>query len=190
MGERESTTWLRVMTAAVASVGLLAVGCAGEAPPHRASGPLPARLHGLALAESRSGEDAAAAIGRLHDRNVAPPESHIGFYGEEPTQLALYKSLFASAEAAQTQLEAMSTSIGAGSSGYGHHTQFEVGETDVHAVFGHGQAHYFYAHGRELVWLAAPPAMARVVLAEVLGVRTARIPELLSGPPVPGTPPD
>ncbi len=153
---------------------LLVAGCGGNE--GDAALFLPEQIHGLPLIESQSGGDAAQAIGSLHEESVAPTESYIGTYGPEDLRMVLYVSRFGSADDARAQLAAMSERIGSGSSGYGHHTEYHIGGIEVHAVFGQGQIHYFYARDADLTWLATPPMLSRPVLGELLGIAVDSIP--------------
>ncbi|HEY5656225.1 MAG TPA: hypothetical protein VIY27_00400 [Myxococcota bacterium] len=145
----------------------LAAACAGEATEEGAT-PLPAAIHGLALVESHSGNEAAQILIEMHGAEVVPPENHIGYYGTEELEAALYISRFDGAAAADSSRVAMEQRIGAGSSGYGHPGRFEAGDHPVHMVFGYGQVHFFYTDAEALVWLAADMRIARPALAELL----------------------
>lgn len=161
-----------------AAVALSLLACTGGEEAGDPTIPLPEQIHGLQLAESRSGTDAAAQLERMHELDVAPTESVIGFYGPKDMRAVLYVSRFASPEEAGAQLIAMSSGIGSGSSGYGHHQRQDVADYQVHVVFGQGQVHYYWAKNRDLIWLAIPPALARAALAEVLGVALDDVPPL------------
>lgn len=166
-------------------LAVLAAGCAGEAADGDAS-PLPASIHGMALVESLSGSEATEILSELHGADIVPAENHIGHYGSEQVGAVLYVSRFAGAAAADSFLVAMAGRIDAGSTGFGHHASFDAAEHQVHMVVGHGQVHYFFAEGRDLVWLAVDPPIARPALAELLQTRTDSIPtfeEIMMGRP-------
>ena len=107
-------------------------------------------------------------IARLHAKSVAPVASRIGFYGESVPPLTLYVSDYASPKEAYDVLDLMAETIGQGSSGVAHHRTEQVAGTDVHHVVGHGQAHYFFAKGDQVLWLAAPADIAQPALLELL----------------------
>lgn len=177
--------------AVMALTALLLVSCAAESTDTTASGHaettlLPAELHGMALAESHSGDEASGMIGKLHEKGVAPEHSEVGFYGPAESQTTLYVSRFESSEIALAQLDSMSSRIGGGAAGFGHHTEFVAGGVTVHSVLGHGQAHYFYADGTDLSWLSSPPMMARSTLSMLMGIDAADIPEI-GAPPAHGS---
>jgi hypothetical protein len=100
----------------------------------------------------------------------------VGFYASGDDRAVLYLSRFPDADTARAQLASMAAMIGRGRSGFGHHAETEIGGTVVHAVLGQGRAHFFFARDREVVWLAADPAVARPALAELLGVAVDSIP--------------
>jgi hypothetical protein len=52
----------------------LTAGCAAE----EAEAPLPESIHGMALVESHSGEEAADILVEMHKAEVVPPENYIG----------------------------------------------------------------------------------------------------------------
>jgi len=173
--ERETILWTLCVIA-------LAAGCS-ERPATGGTALLPGQLHGLQLAESKSGEEAAGVIAQLHKQDVAPRASEIGVYAAEGISAELYVSAFQTAEDAVTQFEAMVSAINQGVPGFGHHTHFDAAGRDVHVVFGDARINYFYAEGEKLTWLAVQqPMFARAALAELLGVALDSIPRL------PGTP--
>jgi hypothetical protein len=138
--------------------------------------PLPRALHGLELGDVRTGDSAAALIGRLHGKDVSPRESYVGYYGPPEMRGVLYLSRFDEEQTAQLQLAAMADRIGSGSAGFGHHTQFVIGETVVHSVFGFAEVHYFFAEETDVAWLSMPPQIARAALAELMEVELDSIP--------------
>ncbi len=158
----------------VAVAVALVAACAKQ----ESAAPLPPELSGMKLVRVTTGQGAAAMIARLHGKDVAPAESHIGYYGGGAMQAVLYVSRFASDEEARSQLAAMSDRIGAGSSGFGHHAQFTIDAREIHLVLGQGQVHYFFTEGSDLSWLAMRPDLARAGLAELLDVELERVPSL------------
>ncbi len=111
---------------------------------------------------------------------MAPTESHIGVYGTEGMRTILYVSRFRSDTEADSQLVLMAEKIGTGTPGFGHFSTFEAEGTQVSQAFGNGQVHYFYVDGTDLKWLAAPAALARPMVAEIMGVKLEAIPPLVS----------
>jgi len=130
------------------------------------------------LTEMRSGSDAAAMVERLHEKDVAPEETYIGYYGTGPDHAMLYVSLFGSGDEADSVLREMSSHIGEGSSPFGHHKTFAVDGTETHLVLGQGQMHFFFVRGDTMTWLGMSPDMARVGLAQLLEVPVEKVPPL------------
>ena len=157
---------------------LFAVGCSEQPQPEEAADFLPPEIHGLQLAESRSGTAAVEMINRLHGVSVAPPQTQIGFYGPPDMRALLYVSRFASSTDAESRLAVMAGKIEQGTPAFGHYRRFDVGRTQVNSVFGGGQVHYFFTRGAELTWLAVPPQLARAALAELLAVDLESVPTL------------
>jgi hypothetical protein len=178
-----TTGSLRRSVAACVFVAGSSLAC-GSAPSRDATHEgLPPTLHGLPLVTVHEGEAAAGMIGGLHGLDVAPVESRVAVYAVGDLEAVLYVSRFPDDSVAANQLSAMSDRIGEGSSGFERHVRHDVDGIEVHGVVGHGQVHYFFARGSDLIWLAAPPMMARMLLAEVLGVE----PELIPADPPGGT---
>jgi hypothetical protein len=181
------TSCSTALTRALAILCALPLAAGGCSDRSTNGGPelLPETLHGLQLTESKSGDEAAGMIARLHKQDVAPRASEIGVYAAEGISAELYVSAFQNADEAVAQFEAMVGAINKGVEGFGHHTHFDVGGRDVHVVFGDARINYFFAEGERLTWLAVrQPMFARAVLAELLGVAADSIPRL------PGTPRD
>ncbi len=164
-----------VVAAALLAASLTAGGTLRADEP---SAELPATLQGMALRNHSDGAEAAERIARLHGKQVAPRESHIGHYGEGAEHAMLYLSRFATPAEAEALLTRMSEHIGKASGPYVHHTHFAVGATEIHLVLGEGRVHYFFARGPALYWLAVIPAMAPGALAEILGVDAGEVPAL------------
>lgn len=154
---------------------LVAVACSGHP---EGDTPLPQSVQGLELVAVTSGAAAEAALERLHGKDVAPTESHIGHYGTGVLRAVLYVSRFDDRRRADAQLGAMSERIGAGSSGFGHHRRFSVSDRDVRSLLGQGQVHFLFVTRNDLVWLAVAPPLARAALAELLEVPVDAVPPM------------
>lgn len=140
--------------------------------------PLPPEIGGLELVQVISGPEAVAMTERLHGKAVAPSETHIGRYGTGSTHAMLYVSRFGSGQEAESVLADMSTSIGEGSSGFGHHKQFASGGSEIHVVLGQGQVHFFFVRAADLYWFGMAPGMARAGLAQLLDMALEELPTL------------
>lgn len=165
------------------AAGILALAACRDAPrPSRDEhSALPPALHGLALIQSVSGEEAAGLIAGLHPGPIAPAASEVGFYAAGSERAVLYVSRFAAPATAAAQLERMAATIGSGG-GFAHHTVTTVGGVVLHRALGQGRAHFFFMRSAEVVWLAADATVARVALAAVLGVSVDSLPDALPEP--------
>lgn len=137
---------------------------------------LPMAIHGMPLVTVTTGADAEALIRRLHGKDVAPIESYVGQYAGGGAEATLYVSRFKGAALADSVLARMDRSIGAGNRTFAHHTRFEVDGVEVHGVLGQGQVHLFFARGPDVTWLGIDRGMARVGLADLLGVDPDEVP--------------
>lgn len=140
------------------------------------SQPLPMAIHGMPLVAVTTGPDAEALIQRLHGRDVAPLASYVGRYEGGGADATLYVSRLGDSLAADSLVERMSEAIGRGNRSFAHHTRFTMDELTIHVVLGQGQTHFFFARGPDVRWLAIDRGMARVGLADLLGVRPDRVP--------------
>lgn len=154
--------------------------CAQEPhpPPDATAAGLPASIHRLPLMEAIGGDTAAGNIDRLHDTAVAPVTSAMGRYGAHGMQATLYLSRYATAGDAQAALTAMVARLSEGTPEFGHYAAQRVAGTEVHRVFGLRQVHYVFLRDRELLWLAAPAALAQVGLADLLRVPPDSVPPM------------
>jgi len=160
----------------LAAIGVTLAACSRKAA--TAESPLPAEIHGQALAATHVGEEAAKILEGLHGRAVGSDVNWVGVYGTMETPTLVYVSRFTTADAARTELDAMVARIDSGTAGFGHHTSFTSGDRTVHMVFGQGMVHYFWQQDGDLWWLGAPPMIARVELSELLKVPADSVPEL------------
>lgn len=151
-------------------------GPSSEVPENPPSGLLPMSLHGMPLVAVTTGDDAESLIRRLHGEDVAPMASAVGRYEGGGAQAMLYVSRFSHPAESDSILGAMDRSIGTGTRSFAHHTRINVDGVAVHAVLGQGQTHFFFARGAVVTWLAVDRAMARVALADLLGVAPERVP--------------
>lgn len=172
-------TVIRVLTLAFL-IG--AVGCSDgetkEVPADTAEPTLlPMALHGMPVTAVATGPDAEALIRRLHGKDVASQASYMAQYEGGGATATLYVSRFGSPALAHSIAADMSEALGVDNRTFAHHEQFDVDAILVHAVVGQGQAHFFFARGPDVVWLAVDYDMARIALADLLGVSMTRVPD-------------
>lgn len=158
-----------------------AIGCSGgvqqEASEDSAAPTLlPMALHGMPVTAVATGADAEAVIRRLHGKDVASQASYMAQYEGGGATATLYVSRFESPAVANSITTDMSAALGGGNPTFAHHERFDVEGIPVHAVVGQGQAHFFFARGTDVVWLAVDYDMARIALADLLGVAMSGVP--------------
>ena len=159
------------------TVTILAVGACAGAGDDEAT-PLPPQIHGLELQATHTGEEAARILQGLHGKPVGASETWVGIYGPMEMASALYLSRYESPEAAQADFDRMVEGIDAGTAQFGHHTWFNRRGQMVHSAFGQGGINYFWADGTDIWWLGVYPPIARMAVAELLGIPVDSIPQL------------
>ncbi len=128
----------------------------------------PARMAGLELRHSSQGEEAIAEISRLHGKEIEMKNGYVARYESDRTKATLYISEFESENQARQQIELMKKKIEKGSKGFAHFRELEVEERTLYLVLGFGQIHYFYLDPNRVIWLAADPSVAELVLKAAL----------------------
>jgi len=161
-----------MVTATVFTMG----ACAGAN--DEAATPLPSQIHGLELQATHAGAEAARILEGLHGKPVGAEQSWVGIYGPMEMASALYLSRYESAEVAQTDFDRMVAGIDAGTAQFGHHTWFNRSGHMVHSAFGQGGINYFWMDGTDIWWLGVYPPIARMAVAELLGIPGDSIPQL------------
>ncbi|HHM24285.1 MAG TPA: hypothetical protein ENJ23_04510 [Bacteroidetes bacterium] len=139
---------------------------------------IPPKLGDLKLQKKWLGEQATEMVMKLHGKTVRPAPSlnAVAIYGEERPPNTLYVSVYSTVELAKEALQRMADRIGPGAYGFSHHGKFTVQSLPVHFVLGHGQVHFFFARGARLYWLAVDATKAQAALADLLGVKTEKVP--------------
>lgn len=129
---------------------------------------LPHELGPLKLVQSVSGKDAAAMVDRMHGREVAQRENFIGLYRGERGSATVYLTVYPTDRLAGEIYAAMERRIEEGDTAFDHFSRFRVEGQDGAACVGQGQIHFFFAHERNLYWLAADLPVARETLQRLI----------------------
>lgn len=158
-----------------------AAGCSASGPEETQSeaaapAPFPMSLHGMPVTSVATGTDAETAIRRLHGGDVASQASYLAQYEGGGATATLYLSRFDSPTHAASIATDMSLALGPDNPVFAHHERFDVDTVSVHAVVGQGQAHFFFARGPDVIWLAVDYDMARIALADLLDVPMSLVP--------------
>lgn len=131
-------------------------------------GPVPSSILHLERTELLSGDSAAEIINHLHQKSVTPAENYVGRYEGEGHTATYYVSLYNTPEEADTELDAMVESMELGGHIFDHVRQRSVNDRYIWMALGMGQAHYFYAEGNQLIWLAIDVPVAEDAIQSLL----------------------
>ncbi len=129
---------------------------------------LPASIAGMELKEVVSGEEAARIINRMHQGEVATHSDFIAEYRGEPGEATYYLSLYEQPEQAVLAMEDMARVMKKEGHGFSHLMSRVHNDKVFYMALGQGQAHYFFARGVELVWLAVDTEIAEQAILDVL----------------------
>lgn len=151
---------------AVGAVIILALVVAVLLVPHFALRPLtlPPELGDLRLQQHIFGDEARRIINQMHGKGVTPRDNAIGIYGDETGTATLYLSVYDEAEEAAATLDRMIEGIKTGFTPFSDYELQTVDGQQVSYCTGDGQAHYFFAVGPSLYWLAVDFPVAEETL--------------------------
>jgi uncharacterized protein YcfL len=130
--------------------------------------PVPSEILDLQRTELISGEAAAEIINHLHQQSVTQGDNYVARYGNNEYTATYYLSVYENETEAQYELQAMVASMERGGHVFDHVRPITVNERAVWMALGMGQAHYFYAEGSRLVWLAVDVPIAEDALKSIL----------------------
>jgi len=122
----------------------------------------------LQLAHALRGEEALQAIDRLHGKGLAATDAYVAHYERNGLVAMLYVSRPARSPMAGAQVEKMAAGIRAGKTPFSQLKSDERNGTTVYSAVGEGQNHYFYRRGKDVIWIAADPPVAKEVLESLL----------------------
>ncbi|MDO9584819.1 MAG: hypothetical protein Q7J24_17195 [Desulfomicrobium sp.] len=129
---------------------------------------LPQAIAGMELVRAIKGDEAAAIIDRLHHGTVATRANAIGEYEGGGRSATYYVSLYDDPRQAVQAMEDMAAVMSAGGHGFSHLMKRTAEGLEFYMALGQGQAHYFFARGEELVWLAVDMEVAEGAVKEIL----------------------
>lgn len=164
------TRWLLVLPAVVCVVALaivLVVLSRNEPRLFPSIGP-------LELKRTIEGAEASAMIDHLHGKGVTPQSNLIGMYAGEQGSAVLYMSVYASDIGANDALRKMRSLISAGNPIFNQYSEMQVGRHQVFWCLGQGQIHYFFSHGKQLLWLAVDSVVAHETVENLVGSVTGK----------------
>lgn len=129
---------------------------------------LPQSIAGMELVQAIEGDEAAAIIDRLHHGTVSTRANAIGEYEGGGRSATYYVSLYDDSGQAVQAMEDMAAVMSGGGHGFSHLMKRTADGEEFYMALGQGQAHYFFARGAELVWLAVDMEVAEGAVKEVL----------------------
>lgn len=136
---------------------------------------LPQNILGMELQKVISGEEAAKIINRMHQGDVATHSDYIAEYKGNAGSATYYLSLYESPCQAAQAMKDMARVMKKQGHGFSHFMQRTHKNISFYMALGQGQAHYFYANGIWLVWLAVDKAVAEQAIMELLQKTTDQV---------------
>ncbi len=128
---------------------------------------LPESILGMEKTGVLKGEKASEQVDRMHHGQVTTGSDYIAEYSDDEHSATYYVSLYDEPEDAIKVMQDMAKKMEKTSHEFSHFMLRKVNEHTVYMALGNEQAHYFFAHGKELVWLAVDIAVAEDALEEV-----------------------
>ncbi|MER3525292.1 MAG: hypothetical protein C4326_14930 [Ignavibacteria bacterium] len=155
-----------VVAAAILVMIVIAVQLVPRFTPTRIT--LPAELGALPLQQHIFGDEARRIINQMHGKGVTPRANAIGLYADETGEATLYLSIYDEEEAAAATLKKMIDGIATGFTPFSDFEQRRIEGEEVAYCTGDGQAHFFFAVGKTLYWLAVDFSVADETLRALL----------------------
>jgi len=132
---------------------------------------LPSALGTLRLEQTFTGSEASAIVNRLHGKGVTPKSNAIGMYRGASGTATLYLSIYEEQQEAARVRNDMIVGIQSGRTPFSGLERRTFEGHDLSYCIGEGQAHYFFAVGRSLYWLAVDFPVAAPTLEALLTSR-------------------
>ena len=132
---------------------------------------LPPALGTLRLEQTFTGSEASAIVNRMHGKGVTPKSNAIGVYKGASGTATLYLSIYEEQRDAAGARNDMIAGIRTGRTPFSGLEQKTLRGHDISSCIGQGQAHYFFAVGPALYWLAVDFPVAAPTLEALLTSR-------------------
>lgn len=129
---------------------------------------LPTALGALRLERTFTGSEASAIVDRMHGKGVTPKSNAIGMYEGAAGTATLYLSTYGEPGEAAGAREDMIRGIRTGRTPFSGLERRTIEGHDLSSCIGQGQAHYFFAVGPSLYWLAVDLPVAAPTLEALL----------------------
>lgn len=127
---------------------------------------VPARLVGLPLSTQVTGPAALAEIERLHGQSFLLTDGAVARYNDGAMTVWISSTWLPFLAA--RQVAEMTDRIAEGNSPFTPGEPRQMAGFTVYPLTGLGQAHFYFQHDRQVVWLAAPSQLAEQSLAELI----------------------
>jgi len=134
---------------------------------------LPLALGTLRLEQTFTGSEASAIVNRLHGKGVTPKFNAIGMYRGASATATLYLSIYDEQRDAAGVRDDMVRGIQSGRTPFSGLERRTFEGRELSSCIGQGQAHYFFAVGSSLYWLAVDFPVAAPTLKALLTSRKA-----------------
>lgn len=115
---------------------------------------VPQNLGQLEMVGNITGEQARAAIGKMHGKGIEMVDGYIAEYSHNQSRVTVWVAEAPSESEASSLLKQMVDRIGAGNQAFRNLRAVSVGDKEVYTADGSGGQHYFYAKDNRVVWLA------------------------------------
>ncbi|HZJ02584.1 MAG TPA: hypothetical protein VFE20_02710, partial [Thermoleophilia bacterium] len=131
--------------------------------------PVPESLAGLGLFHEVTGPQAVTEVEQLHGKALGAglDSAWIAKYGQQG-EATLWISRSNREEDAVEMLDRMTVLIEDGGTPFTGLENIGEDAAPIYQLDGMGQRHYYFRSGKDLYWLAAPPAQAEAALQELL----------------------
>lgn len=130
--------------------------------------PIPPTIATLSLQQKVIGNDAERIINQLHGKGVTAQENAVGFYQSGEERATVYYTRFSSASLADSSYHLMARRIQNSRMFFTDFNVIAIGDVPVSVCLGQGQAHYFFAYGDRVYWLAADVPQASTAAASLV----------------------
>lgn len=132
------------------------------------SGVLPARIAGLALDSSESGEAAISEFTTMHGKEFPVISGEIGHYGDG--RLTLWVAGTSTDAVASEMVDSMRDRIAEGTSPFTPLQEIQSGNRKVYVLDGMGQKHFYFQSENLVIWLASDVSVADSAIQQILEV--------------------
>ena len=136
--------------------------------PVATSGILPAKIVGLALDSSESGEAAISEFTSMHGKEFPVISGEIGHYGNG--WITLWVAGTSTDSIASQMVDSMRDRIAEGKSPFTPVKEIETGNRTVYVLDGMGQKHYYFQSKNLVIWLASDVSVADGAIQQILEV--------------------